>query len=161
MNASSTPEFPEIDPVVAALRAAIATDPVPPELLAAAKASLTWRTIDAELAALAFDSAESGELVGARGVVTGPRALSFETGHASIELELDGGGSTFDLVGQVSPAVIERIEVQHAQAGPIPGRLGDHGRFDVSGVPAGPIRLLVGFAGTDGPAMLITEWVTV
>ena len=39
------------------LRAAIATaDPVPPEVLRAARESFTWRTIDAELAALTYDS---------------------------------------------------------------------------------------------------------
>ena len=37
-------------------RVVTAADPVPPEVIAAAKASFTWRTIDAELAELAFDS---------------------------------------------------------------------------------------------------------
>ena len=32
-------------------------DPVPPEVLQAARESFTWRTIDAELAALTYDSA--------------------------------------------------------------------------------------------------------
>ena len=50
-------------------RAVQAIEPVPADVVAAAKASFTWRTIDAELAELTFDSvADTDALVGrARG----------------------------------------------------------------------------------------------
>jgi len=51
---------PETDPTFATLRSVIErADPVPPPVVAAAKASFTWRTIDSELAELVADSADN------------------------------------------------------------------------------------------------------
>ena len=66
------------DRLLAELAAALdAADPVPARVLDAAKESFTWRTIDAELAELVFDSAEQ-QLAGVRGI-DGTRQVTFQT----------------------------------------------------------------------------------
>src|SRR5262245_16021611 len=62
------------------------TDAVPAEVVSAAKESFTWRTIDAELAALSYDSVLTGELAGTRGQLD-TRTLSFEFGPLTVEVE--------------------------------------------------------------------------
>src|SRR3954463_7061718 len=66
-------------------------DPVPPGLNEAARGSLTWRTVDEELAELMRDSADesAGVLVRSGG---GPRQLSFESPRLEIELEVMATG---------------------------------------------------------------------
>jgi hypothetical protein len=144
-----------------ALREAAALERVPDDVVAAARATFTWRTIDAELAALAFDSIDAGELVGARGD-SGVRSLSFEYGALAIELEVSTATrGPVTIQGQVAPGEPATIEVQHADhAAPFSAQLRSNGRFEATGVPAGSIRLMVRFAPGDGPAMLLTEWVT-
>ena len=145
-----------------ALRAALTTtDAVPDEVVAAAKASFTWRTIDAELAELSYDSLLAGELAGTRGEAE-TRTLSFEFGAVGIEIEIETDGSARRLVGQIAPGVPESIEVHHVSGGEphmiVPDR---HGRFSVAGVERGAVRLLLRFVPGEGPAMLLTEWVTI
>ena len=145
--------------LLARLAAALgAGDPVPNALLAAARASLSWRTVDDELADLVFDSQVDG-LVGVRSaaVATTPRQLSFEAGAAGVEVELADGR----LVGQLVPPGPARVELHHA-AGSLTTRADDLGRFsfDVGvftlpdGGTPGPWRLRV-----DGDAFrLVTAW---
>ncbi len=145
-----------------ALRAALTTtDAVPDEVVAAAKASFTWRTIDAELAELSYDSLLAGELAGTRGGAE-TRTLSFEFGAVGIEIEVETDGPSRRLVGQIAPGVPESIEVHHVAGGEAlviaPDR---HGRFSVDGVERGAVRLLLRFVAGEGPAMLLTEWVTI
>ena len=66
---------------------------MPPDVWsAAARAAWTWRTIDAELAALVHDSTlDDQELVGVRGAAT-VRALSFAAGEHMIEVEVSEDG---------------------------------------------------------------------
>jgi hypothetical protein len=147
--------------LLADLRALVErADPVPADLVAAARGSLTWRTIDEELAELAFDSSVDG-LVGTRAhsTATAPRQLSFEAGTAAVEVELADGR----LVGQLVPPGPARVELHHA-TGSTSTRADDLGRFsfDVgvfalpgAGTP-GPWRLRV-----DGDAFrLVTAWFT-
>jgi hypothetical protein len=144
------------DPTLEMLRAAIATvDPVPAGLVAMARESLTWRTIDAELAALVFDSAVD-EVVGVRSAL-GPgaaeqvRSMSFETATGAIELEADIARGR--VVGQVVPARSSPIELRHP-GGTIVDRSDDLGRFRFEGVPRGPVRITV----VGEPAAITTEW---
>src|SRR6266508_4083187 len=81
-------------------------DGVPPEVLAAARATFTWLTIDSELAQLTFDSAtESAELAGVRGPATA-RLLSFEATTLTVELEVSPSGPHRRIVGQLVPGQI-------------------------------------------------------
>jgi hypothetical protein len=144
--------------LVERLRAAARTvDAVPPEVLAAARASFTWRTIDAELAELSFDSYDD-ELVGVRG--SGPtRSLTFEFGDTVVELEVDDGvGGKRRVTGQVSPLPISSIELhQVGREAPLTLTADQYGRFRADGVQPGPFRLLCRFAA--GAPMVLTDWV--
>ena len=63
------------------------SEPVPADVVAAAKATFTWRTIDAELAALTFDSvADADALAGVRGGGRAPGA------HVRVRRRGGGGG---------------------------------------------------------------------
>ena len=88
MNAESAPRDGD-DRLVEALRRVLAeADEVPTDVVAAARAAWTWRTIDAELAALVHDSTlDVQELAGVRGAAT-VRALSFTVGEHYLELEV-------------------------------------------------------------------------
>ena len=139
------------------------TDGVPDEVVAAAKGSFTWRTIDAELAALSYDSLLTGELAGTRGQVD-TRTLSFEFGPLTVEIEVDDApsGPGCRLVGQVAPRVPESVEVHHVEmSGAKVIQPDGFGRFTFEGVERGPVRLLLRFSPAEGPAMLLTEWVTI
>jgi hypothetical protein len=134
-------------------------DPVPPNVVAGAKALFTWRTIDAELAELTFDSVETGaELVGVRGADT-IRLLTFEASTLTVELEVHPTGDRRRLVGQLVPAAPAIVEVRHG-AGTAEVETDELGRFAVDGIAAGPIRLDVRAADQPGPAVS-TSWVSV
>jgi hypothetical protein len=67
-------------------------DPPPASVVEAARGSLSWRTIDAELAALAFDSAVDQPVSAIRGA-DGPRQLAFDAPGLSIEVEVSPAGT--------------------------------------------------------------------
>ena len=146
------------DELLAALgRALQAQEVVPEAVLEAAKGAYAWRTIDAELAALTFDSV-TDELVGVRGG-GGPRALTFEHDDVVVEVEIVEHGPRRTLVGHVGPGPLEAVEVQQAgQAEPRRQEADALGRFQVPDLVAGPFRLLCRFrAGST----VLTDWVTI
>jgi hypothetical protein len=129
---------------------------VPPEVIAAGKAAFAWRTIDAELAALTYDSAETADMLaaGTRAEPASLRALTFTGADMTIELEVTSEA----LVGQITPArggqsVAVRVgttEVASAVADEV-------GYFSLRPVPTEPFRLLIRTA--DGTSVL-TGWVS-
>jgi hypothetical protein len=150
------------DALLAELRAAAAVhDSVPPAVLAAAKASLTWRTIDAELAQLAFDSSvdESPVLVRGPGLVSDEQLLTFETDRVSIDLQVTRLGEGRRLVGQLAPAGVASIEVRSATGAVVTARTDALGRVPVLDVPAGALSLRIQFEGE--LTVVVTDWVTV
>ncbi len=91
--------------LLAQVRAAVQEyDPVPPNVVAAAKASLTWRTVDAELAVLSEEAA-AAESALVRGAPAGPRTLEFRGERLAVEFEETETG----LVGQLVPPTEGRI----------------------------------------------------
>lgn len=128
-------------------------DAPPPELVAAAKESFTWRTIDAELAELTFDSSGADALAGVRGTAVA-RSLSFEVRDVVIDIEVTETDDRRDLLGQVSPEGTTSLALD---------RLGDQrpididplGRFRLEGLRAGPVRFVV--RRDDG--VVHTDWV--
>lgn len=141
------------------LRAVAArVDPPPALLVDFARASLAWRTVDADLAELSYDSAVDATLVDAvRGTVRAPRLLTFDLGETVIEFEVSGEGDRRRLVGQVVPMQPARIEVRHS-SGAIAVEADDHGRFAAEGVPPGPVSLRCVLAGG---TVLHTDWSTI
>jgi hypothetical protein len=149
---------PDDDALLAELRMiADRHDPVPPELTDAAIAAFTWLRVDAELAELLTDPAESAEaLAGTRGA--GERSLTFRAGARTIEVDAISDGQGFRLVGQLSPAAAATLTVRHP-AGTVEAAADEVGRFAIGPIPPGPISLRVEPAAPEwGP--LETAWLT-
>ena len=139
-------------------------DPVDPRLLEQARSAYTWRTVDAELAELSFDSLVDREVVaGVRyddAATLGPRMLGFgavvEGEDVAIEVEISPGPDRPALVGQLLPPRPAAVEVQ-AGSGEVTAVAADElGRFRVDPVPAGPLRLRV----RHGDRIVQTTWVS-
>jgi hypothetical protein len=133
----------------AELRALFARiDPVPPRLDDAARAAFTWRTVDAELAALMRDSAEeeAGALVRGGG---GLRQLSFESPRLGIELEVSATGERSRRVqGQLLPPAAATVTFERPGEDSVSVQADELGRFALDGLRAGVVRLHVLLRGT-------------
>jgi hypothetical protein len=134
-----------------ALRAA---EPVPEHVLAGARGAFTWRTIDAELAELVFDSAT--ELMGVRGGAEDTaRQVTFQAPGVEIEVMVIDDGSR-RIVGQLVPpqeATVQLLTMDDTLA----DTQSDHlGRFAFADVPPGPVRISV--LGSSGVHLVHTEW---
>lgn len=155
------PQGPEADArLLEMLRGVVSrADPVPADVEEAARAAYTWRTIDAELAELAYDSLlDDDSLAGVRSTGA-PRTLTFEGPAFSVELEIAADGTSRRLLGQLVPPRPAEIEVRHS-GGLL--RLGadEVGRFAAGGIAPGPVSLCCRMSGTDWPPFE-TAWVTV
>ncbi|WP_206791237.1 hypothetical protein [Amycolatopsis sp. MtRt-6] len=132
--------------------AAAAADPVPDLVLRQARAALTTRDLDAELADLAFDSdlAEAGAVrAGGEDV----RLLSFEASRVSVELQVEYARGRVALRGLITgatgEAVIEVAGERHTRP------IGPEGWFTATGLPRGATRVTV--TAADGTTVT-TGW---
>ena len=146
------------DPLDAALRALgealqVADGP-PDQVISQAKAIFTWRTIDAELAELTFDSSVDGELAGVRGSQAA-RNLTFETAAVVIDAEISPAGGGFDVVGSLMPAADATFAYQRPDGDEVAVTVDDLGRFRLDGLTAGNLRFVV--RAGDG-ARVVTDW---
>jgi hypothetical protein len=140
-------------------------DPVPSEVINAAKDSFTWRTLDAELAELIDDSALCAT-TGIRGD-SSARLLTFTSPSLTVVLEVSAAGDRRRILGQVvrpdSARTYEAVvEIRHPQTTPGTGsavRTDDYGRFTMEST-AGPVHLDVRF-DDDPERPLRTSWVIV
>lgn len=113
------------------------TAPVPRQVIEAAYGAFTWRTIDAELAELAFDSALAD--AGTRAVATGQRELTFRASGVEIEaIVVDD--PDLALEGQLIPPTCREMELA-GPAGVVTASSDDLGRFRFDEIPPGPVRL--------------------
>jgi hypothetical protein len=140
-------------------RVAALIDPVPESLVHAARETLTWLRVDAELAELLSDSAfEEARSALVRGHGE-PRAVSFDAGGLTIELDVLTDGMHRKLVGQLVPAEVATIEVQSAEQRQTV-TADSHGRFHAEGISAGRMRLrITGHSLSDRP--IETSWITI
>ncbi len=141
------------DQLIATLGDAIRrADPVPENVLAGARAAFTWRTIDAELAELVFDSAS--ELTGVRSE-TSPRQVTFQAPGVEIEVMVIENGQR-RIVGQLIPP--SEVTIQLASGDSVAEtQTDDLGRFTFDDVQPGPVRLSV--LGSSGEDVVHTEWI--
>jgi hypothetical protein len=105
------------------------------------KAAYTWRTVDAEIAALTYDSAQDRELASAtRAEAALLRALTFASNELTIELEVTADS----LQGQLVPPQPGQMEIQSA-GGKILVRVevDETGYFVIRPEPRGSFRLCV------------------
>jgi hypothetical protein len=109
-------------------------DPVPIDVLRAAKESLAWRDPDAALALLVEQS-----LAGVRGEHQ-PELLTFEAGDLTIEVEMTTTGQQVSLLGQLVPPQSARVKIDHP-SGPTWLEADTLGRFAASGLARGHLRI--------------------
>lgn len=131
------------------------TDPVPATVVAAARASGSWRGVDAELAVLMYDSVfDRDELAGVRG--GGPRLLTFTSPDLTVELEVRSAGR--GVVGQVDGPSAGRVEMCRRGAS-VPLETDPSGHFVSEASVSGPISIRV----TDETTGTVTqtEWVVI
>ena len=114
-------------------------DPVPEIVTEYAKAGYGWRDLDAELAELVFDSAESG-LVGVRGA-DASRQMTFRAPGVEIEVEVTSIEGR-RIIGQLVPPQELTVELRHGDRS-TETTADDLGRFRFDEIPAGPVSLRV------------------
>jgi hypothetical protein len=133
------------------------TDPVPGHVLDAARAAIEFRDLDGQLAELLRDSAaEDKELAGVRGI--GQRLLSFALGEQFVELDIATDGDRRHLTGYVVPAGAGTLRAQHADGTDTTVPVDEQGRFRLSGLSQGPVRLWIELAEH---TPFRTPWLTV
>jgi hypothetical protein len=129
-------------------------DPVPAAVLTSARAALTWLTIDAELAALAEDTALASAGVRSTGLT---RSVTFESDGGLLAFEVTENGDVRQIVGQADrPA---DLTVRH-NGEPITVATDEQGRFRIDGVLAGPVSLRCVFRDTP-ESPIVTSWIVV
>ena len=127
----------------------------PRPVIEAAKESYTWRTVDAELAALTSDSVLE-EAVGVRGTQE-PRLLTFEARDLIIEIEVSVAGAERRLLGQLVPPRAAQIDLR--QEGATRTAQADvTGRFAVRNLLDRPLSLRCTFVDREP---VHTEWVNI
>jgi hypothetical protein len=128
------------------------SDPVPTDVTEFAKEALSWRTIDAELAQLSYDSTDEATSNTVRSTASA-RIVGFETGEWMIDLEHDA--ATRELRGQIQRA--GRLEVElHVVGAVLVTGTDELGRFSFDGVEAGPVALVI---RVESGETVKTEWI--
>jgi hypothetical protein len=139
-------------------------DPMPPGLIDQARQIFCWRSVEAELAELSFDSLLDRDLALAvrsdDSSVLGPRMLGFgavvDGEDLSIEVEVSAIEGQCTMVGQLEPAGARTIGVQARDGDVLEVPVDEVGRFVVRQVPSGPVRLRIEHAGH----LVQTTWVS-
>lgn len=137
--------------------AAAIIDPVPDEVFDAAVAALQWHSIDAEMAALVFDSAlNDQQLIGIRSG-RASRQLTFEAPDLVVELEVDDRADSH-LVGQLVPPGSAQVEVRFPH-GSMTVDADERGRFWAHRLPDRIVSLRIRRPAS-GNAWVTTPWVS-
>lgn len=139
-------------------------DPLPPHLVEQACQLYSWRSIDAELADLSFDSLLDRDaalaLRSAGGSVFEPRMLGFSAvvdgEELAIEVEVTATDGECVMLGQLSPPGATAIGVQAGDSTIVESRVDELGRFLIRPLPRGPVRLHVRHGGH----VVQTTWVS-
>jgi hypothetical protein len=146
----------DVETLEARLRAMYeALDPVPEHVVDAAIGAYAWRTIDADLAELAGDSALAASSV--RGA-DAARLITFEAPGLTLEIEIAQVGERRRILGQLVPPTTAEIRVE-GPAGSVAVTADERGRFAAADVPAGLTRLVVDRAGTE--VTVTTRWIAI
>lgn len=132
-------------------------DPVPPWVTQAAHAAFAWRSADAELAELIYDSIlDDRHLAAIRGE-RDRRQLMFKSTALSIDVEVTCVGHGRRILGRLTPSQAAPIEIRHT-AGVAAARSDELGRFTVDGLPPGPVSLRCRVGPTNA-LVIDTSWI--
>lgn len=138
-----------------ALRDALTTsEEVPRTFVEAGKAAFVWRTIDAELAALTYDSdwdAPAPVLVRSESATL--RSLTFASDGWTIEIELTPDG----VLGQLDPAEAGTVTARDDTGELGSAEIDELGFFALRPVPTAPYRLV---CRLESGITILTGWVT-
>ena len=146
------PEDAEEREVFDDLRRVIAgTDPVPLDVIEAAKASRVWRRLDAELAELVYDSVVDAALIRDS---RGARQLTFDAPDLTVEVAV--GPRSLD--GQLVPPQPAQVELRHSH-GSLTVTADRLGHFRVAPIPSGPVSLRCQPDAASAPTE--TAWVVI
>jgi hypothetical protein len=144
------------DELFAALKEALReAEEVPPRLIEAGEAAFVWRSIDAELADLTYDSLalDAEPAAAMRAQDASLRALTYATADLTIEVEI----TTDAVLGQVLPPQPGSASIYLTSGAINETAVDEMGFFAIRPVPAKPFRLrCVTRAGLDILTGLIT-----
>ena len=129
-------------------------DRVPPEIAQRGRSSLTWRTIDAELAELAESFGTAG--VGVRGPAS-PQRVICAAPRLTFEMEITAVGNRRSLMGLLIPVQEAQIMVRH-KGGTAVVRADRRGRFAAENLAAGPCSVRCHLVGDEGGVPIVTDW---
>lgn len=124
-------------------------EPIPPRLTAAARDAFAWRSADAQLAELLFDSASS-DLVGVRGTSTERRSFRFGADDSVIRVHLTAS----TLIIMIEPPLSVGCRVT-GEAGTTEHRSDELGEL-VLDAPELPFRIETDLPG----GTFVTPWIT-
>jgi len=140
-------------------RIAIEADPVPDLVLETARAALSLRRLDAELAEMVHDSDIDGfaSVRGAADDADGDvRMISFEAPGMVISAQISRSETARSLLGQVAGVEPTAVALQTPRE-EYQAELATAGMFRLDTVPAGPVRLVVATA----TRAVVGDWITV
>lgn len=127
-------------------------DPVPEAVVSGARASLGWRSLDADLASLVADSLQAtGDVRGSTA-----RLLTFEAGQVALEIEVSQVGNRLRVVGQIVPPGPAQVRAEQPGS-TVDTATDEWGRFALPGLAAGPARFAWTVAGA-GAVTVRTAW---
>lgn len=134
-----------------------AIDPPPRYLVDFAKASLSLRDLDAELAELTSDSSTEATL--AMRATAPPRLLTFVAADTTVVVEITSDDASRSLFGQLVAPAAAQVQIRHS-AGTAEVSTDREGRFRATEIAAGPVSISCRF-DDPGRQPVVTAWVTV
>jgi hypothetical protein len=126
-------------------------EPVPADVVLAARSAIAWRDLDAQLALL---KADEGVLVRGHG---DQRLLTFEAPDLTIVVEVTEVGEGRKLVGQLVPAGPAEVSLQNARQPDdmLSAPVDSLGRFALPEIPSGHIRFRCALPNGQ---KVVTQW---
>ena len=147
-------QWADDDALLAALGEAVqAGREVPRDFIEAGQAAFTWHSIDAELAALTFDSAAPAAVAAVRAEEASPRFLTFTSADLTIELEIGADA----IIGQIVPPQPGQADACPAQGAAVTAAIDEIGCFIIRPRPTSPFRL---HCHSDSGGSVLTTWIT-
>jgi hypothetical protein len=143
------------DRLLDALGEALRTGPVPKDLIEAGKRAYAAHDIDAQFAALVYDSAldDQPALAATRAEPAFLRAMTFASGGLTIEVEITEDA----ILGQLLPPHAGVVNVQLAKGEGITVAVDEAGGFVVRPIPSASFRL---HCRTAAGVSALTDWIS-